>query len=161
MANLWGATSYLYSSKLYRVGILDFDEFFQRSDIAVSFFKLSRNMSLIFPTFMSITFFALLMALSFKFQRSKNKNNSQIIGIKKSLSTLNYSKSTELQWIQTSWSSPKICHNLNTLVCEQNTQWSQEREGCPSQPLLLHQEPYQPNYWDQQDHKINYQPHQE
>ena len=45
-----------------------------------------------FPTFMSVTFFALLMALSFKFQRSKNKNYSQIIENKKSLSTLNYSK---------------------------------------------------------------------
>ena len=76
MAYLWGTTAYLYSLKIFNDGIIDYLEFFQRSDKAVGFFKWSRKLSLIFSTIMSFTFFALLMALSFKFQASKNKNNS-------------------------------------------------------------------------------------
>ena len=72
MTNIWGVPAYLYSEKLYYINNFDFYEYFQRSSLAVSFFNWSQILSWIFPAFISIIFFGLLLALSVKFKKNTN-----------------------------------------------------------------------------------------
>ena len=87
MANLWGAPAFLLSVKLYKLDIMSYSEYFQRSEAAVWIFSWSRNLKLITPSTISIILFGMLMALSYtsapkkdqnlKLQRQKNITRNQ------------------------------------------------------------------------------------
>ena len=65
MANLWGAPANLLSFKLYKTDVINYHEYFQRSEAAVWIFSWSRNLKLITPSTISIILFGMLMALSY------------------------------------------------------------------------------------------------
>jgi len=74
MANLWGAPAFLLSYKLYKVDVINYSEYFQRSEAAVWIFTWSRNLKLITPLLISILLFGSLIALSYSTVQKKDSN---------------------------------------------------------------------------------------
>ena len=74
MANLWGAPAYLLSMKLRRLDVIDYREYFQRSEAVVWIFTWSRNLKLITPLLISILLFGSLIALSYSIVQKKEPN---------------------------------------------------------------------------------------